>query len=68
MLIKPLPRVVDQNHHEEDFLVQVNGLLVMPDFVIQIKDVLHDELLLIFGDFGDIVLGRRVPTGQHVVF
>ena len=40
----------------------------MTDFVVKVKDIFHDNFFLIWLDEEDIVLGRRVPVGEDVVF
>lgn len=68
LLIDSLPRVLDQDDHVNDCFVQIDGLVIMADFVVQVQDVLHDYFLLILRDEERVVLRRRVPVGQNVVF
>lgn len=68
LFIQTRPRVVDQNHHVDDFLVKVDSVFVMSYFVVKVENVLLDEFLLVLWDPCNVVGWRRVPPGQHVVF
>ncbi len=52
----------------DDVFVQIDGLVIVGDFVVQVEEIVHDHFLLIVGNEEGIVLRRRVPMGENVVF
>ena len=52
----------------DDVFIQVDGLIIMTDFVVKVEDIIHDDFLLIWGYEEGVVLRGWIPMGQNVVF
>jgi hypothetical protein len=48
--------------------IQIDGLVIVRNFVVQVKQIVHDHFLLIVGNEEGMVLGRRVPMSENVIF
>ena len=68
LLIETRPRIIDQNHHVDDFFIKIDCMIIMFDFIEEIEDIGLDDFLLIFWNWSDVILRWRIPSCQHVVF
>ena len=48
--------------------IQIDGFVIVRNFIVQVKQIVHDDFLLIIGNEEGMVLGRRIPVSENVIF